>query len=68
MVTYQERKENTRVYVIIEGETVLGVFRNLTKACEFMKGKDFPSYWTVARKKQDRFDYGKYSIQKLKLI
>jgi hypothetical protein len=65
MVTYKERRQNTRYYVLLEQDTVIGVFGNLKKLCDHMKGKDFPSYWTLTRKKEDRIDYKVFSIQRV---
>lgn len=55
-----------KYYVLLDGKTVLGVFNTLRKACDFMKGKKFPSYWTLVRKDFDRFDFGNYSLQLIK--
>lgn len=68
MVTYKERKENTKHYVLLEGDTVLGVFGNLKKVCEFMGGKDFPSYSTLTKKGLDRVDHKEYSLQRVKFF
>lgn len=67
MVTYQERKENTKIYVLIKSGTVLGCFGNLKKLCDSVKDPAFPSYWTLTRKKEDRIDHGDYSIQRVRL-
>ena len=66
MKTYQERIESKKYYVVLEDKTVLGVFGCLKRACDFMKGKKFPSYWTLVRKDFVKFDYGNYSLQILK--
>ena len=66
MVTYKERKQNTKVYVLLEGNTVLGVFGNLKKVCDFMEGRDFPSYWTLTRKSENRIDYKNYTLQRVR--
>lgn len=63
MSTYKETIERKKYYVILEKNDVKGVFGNLKRACEFMQGKDFPSYWTLVRKKMNRFDYKEYSLQ-----
>ncbi len=47
-------------------QDVLGVFTTLKKACDFMKEKKFPSYWTLVRKDFDKFDYNNYSLQIVK--
>tara|TARA_Y100001949_G_C15789166_1_gene244213 strand:- start:17 stop:223 length:207 start_codon:yes stop_codon:yes gene_type:complete len=67
MVSYKERKENTRLYILLESDTVLGAFGNLKALCDFMEGKEFPSYWTLTRKKEDRIDVKGYSIQRVKI-
>lgn len=66
MKTYKEQIENRRAWVLLQKDTVLGVFGNLKKLCDFMDGKDFPSYWTLVRKKEDRIDWKDYSIQVVK--
>ncbi len=51
MTTYKEQQENKQYYVLMKKCEVLGTFGNLKKVCEFMEGKDFYSYHTLARKK-----------------
>ena len=64
-VSYSERMATKKYYVLLEKSDVLGVFTTLKKACDFMKGKKFPSYWTLIRQenntfKNDKFKYGSY--------
>ncbi|MCV9387323.1 hypothetical protein [Reichenbachiella ulvae] len=66
MTTYQERKKNETKFVLLENDTVLGVFGSLTRMCKFMEGKDFPSYSFLSKKKADRIDAKGYSIQKVR--
>lgn len=67
MSTYKEQKEKIRIWILLEGNTVLGAFGNLKKVCSYMEGKEFPSYWTLARKKEDKIEAGNYVLQKVKL-
>jgi hypothetical protein len=53
-------------YVLLKETDVLGVFGSLKRLCDTMKGKDFPSYWTLIRKDFNRYDYGNYSLQVVK--
>lgn len=66
MTTYKEQLELRRAWVLIKDGEVLGVFGNLKKLCDFMEEKDFPSYWTLVRKKDTRIDWKEYSIQVVK--
>ena len=66
MKTYKERLENKKYYVLLENKDVLGVFGCLKGACEFMDGKNFPSYWTLVRQKKNKFEYGNYTLQVIK--
>ena len=66
MVTYQERKENAKVYVLIKSGAALGCFGNLKKLCEYVQNEDFPSYWTLVRKKNEVITHGDYLIQKVR--
>lgn len=66
MSTYKERMKDKMYWVLLDGNTVLGVFGNLKKLCDHMIDKDFPSYWTLTRKKSNKFDYKGYSVQKVK--
>jgi hypothetical protein len=66
MVTYKERIQNKKNYVLIENDIVLGTFGNLKKITDFMKGKNFPSYWTLVRKKDFPIKFDNYKIFKAK--
>ena len=66
MATYKEQIENKMSYVLLEDCDVLGTFGNLKKVCEFMDGKDFPSYWTLVRKKDYPLTENGYKIYKVK--
>lgn len=65
MRTYQERQEAKKYYVLLEDKDVLGVFGSLKSVCEYI-GDKFPSYWTLVRKKTNKFEYGNYSLQIVK--
>lgn len=56
------------MFVLLQNDTVLGVFGSFKGSCEYAKELDlnFPSYWTLARKKKQRIDIGEYSIQATK--
>lgn len=66
MVTYKERKENQQNFVLLKDGVPLGTFGNLKKVVEFVDKKDFPSYWTLVRKKDFPLNIGVYSIFKVK--
>ena len=66
MTTYQERKAKLENYVLVKGGIPLGTFSNLKKVVEFMDGKEFPSYWTLVRKKENPIIVRDYSIYKVK--
>ncbi len=66
MATYKERKDNEMKFVLLKGDTALGVFGNLTKMCKHMEGQDFPSYSYLSKQKEDRIDVRGYSIQKVR--
>lgn len=66
MVTYKERIQNKTNYVLIENDVVLGTFGNLKKITDFMKDKDFPSYWTLVRKKDNPIVFKSYKIFKIR--
>ena len=67
MVSYKEQKENKRVFVLLKNGSVVGVFGNLKKLCESVKDDAFPSYWTLARKKEYRMETGVYVIEKTRI-
>jgi len=54
------------MFVLQEGCEVLGTFGNLKKVCVFMKGKDFPKYNTIVRKKEYPITYKDYKVFKVK--
>ncbi|UII81229.1 hypothetical protein [Flagellimonas sp. CMM7] len=66
MVTYKERQQNKKYYVLLENGVPLGTFGNLKKITEYMDGKDFPSYWTLIRKSENPLKHGIYTIYKVK--
>jgi hypothetical protein len=66
MVTYKEQQQSKRNFVLLENDVPLGTFGNLKKITEFMNGKDFPSYWTLVRKKENPIAFGVYSIHRVK--
>lgn len=66
MTTYKEQQENKMSYVLLQDCEVLGTFGNLRKVCEYMDGKDFPSYWTLVRKKENPIEFDNYKIFKTK--
>ncbi len=66
MVTYKERKENKNSFVLLENGIPLGTFGNLKKVVDFLKDKDFPSYWTLIRKSDYPLIHGNYHIYKVK--
>ena len=66
MTTYKERKENQFNYVLLKNNVVLGTFGNLKKITEFVENENFPSYWTLVRKKEFPIEYLDYSIHKVK--
>lgn len=66
MVTYKERQKNKKNYVLLKDGVPLGTFGNLKKITELIKDEDFPSYWTLVRKKENPLKHGIYSIYKVK--
>ena len=66
MTTYKEQQENKKSYVLVKDCEVIATFGNLKKICDHMEGKDFPSYWTLIRKKEYPIIIGGYSIFKVK--
>jgi hypothetical protein len=66
MTTYKKQQENKMSYVLLKDCEVLGTFGNLRKVCDFMDGKDFPSYWTIVRKKENPLIVDDYKIFKVK--
>ena len=66
MTTYKERKENQYNFVLLKEGVVIGTFGNLRKITEFVKDDNFPSYWTLVRKKEFPIKFGCYKIFKVK--
>ncbi|WP_397364341.1 hypothetical protein [Olleya sp. R77988] len=66
MTTYKERKENQYNFVLLKNGIVLGTFGNLKKITEFVKDEDFPSYWTLVRKKEFPIELTDFQIFKVK--
>lgn len=62
MTTYKERKAKLENYVLVKDGVPLGTFGNLKKVVDFMDGEEFPSYWTLVRKKDNPIEFDKYSI------
>jgi hypothetical protein len=62
MATYKERKAKLENYVLLKDGIPLGTFGNLKKVVDFMDGEEFPSYWTLVRKKDNPIEFDKYSI------
>jgi|TARA_Y100000310_G_C20704425_1_gene834077 hypothetical protein len=66
MTTYKEQQENKMSYVLLKDCEVLGTFGNLRKVCDFMEDEDFPSYWTLIRKKENPLVINDYKVFKVK--
>ena len=62
--TYREKRDSQKVWVLLENGNLVGVFSNLKKMFDFaiLVDKDFPAYWTLARNKNQKMKYGKYTI------
>jgi len=56
MKTYQERKESKKCFVLLKNKDVLGVFGSLKSVCDYM-GSRLPSYWTLVRKKTNKYEF-----------
>jgi len=69
MIKYKERKAKKEYYVLIKSGTVIGLYGQLKKLCDTLKieDKDFPSYSSLSKKKEQRMDFGEYSIQMIVL-
>ena len=75
-MTYKERLEQEKAFVVVLDCTVVGTFRNLKKLCEEMKERDaeFRSYSSLSKRRDDEnpitFETGqgeyKVYIEKLK--
>ena len=66
MTTYKEQQDNKMSYVLLKDCEVLGTFGNLRKVCDFMEDEDFPSYWTLIRKKENPLVINDYKVFKVK--
>lgn len=66
MSTYKEQQESKMSYVLLKDCDVLGTFGNLKKVCDYMEKEDFPSYWTLVRKKENPIIFDNYKIVKVK--
>jgi hypothetical protein len=66
MTTYKERKENQYNFVLLKEGVVIGTYGNLRKITEFVKEDNFPSYWTLVRKKENPIEFANYKIYKVK--
>ncbi len=66
MTTYKERKKKQYNYVLLENGVVLGTYGNLKKITEFVDDDNFPSYWTLVRKKEFPIKFDNYKIFKVK--
>ena len=66
MTTYKERKEKQYNFVLVKDDIVIGTFGNLRKITEFVEDDNFPSYWTLVRKKENPIIFAKYKIFKAK--
>ena len=62
MTSYKERQEKLHYFVLVKDGVPLGTFGNLKKIVEFMDGKKFPSYWTLARKKEFPISANDYEL------
>lgn len=71
MSTYKEQIENKYSFVLVDNGKILATFGNLRKVTNYMKDKrieDFPSYWTIIRRKGFPIDYGQYQIAKVRHV
>ena len=65
---YSEQKDARRFIVLTLDSEILGIWVSLKKICIEMKetDADFPSYWTLARKKENPIKFktqkGDYTI------
>lgn len=66
MTTYKERKENQHNFVLVKDSIVIGTFGNLRKITEIVEDDNFPSYWTLVRKKDYPIEFDNYIIFKVK--
>lgn len=66
MVKYKDRMEKLEIFVLQYDNEVIGTFGNLKKVCDYMEDEDFPSYWTLVRKKEYPITYKDFKIYKVK--
>ena len=66
MNTYKDRKEKQRIYVLIKNNIVIATYGSLKKITELVKDDNFPSYWTLVRKKENPIIFDDYQIHKVK--
>jgi len=66
MATYKEQIKNRKSFVLQLNDSVVASFGNLKKVCNFMKGKDFPKYNTIVRKKEYPITHKNYTLYKVK--
>ena len=66
MTTYKERKENKTNFVLLKDCVVIGTFGSLKKITENVEDENFPSYWTLIRKKENPIEFDSYKIFKVK--
>ena len=66
MTTYKERKENQYNFVLVKDDVVIGTYGNLRKITELVEDDNFPSYWTLVRKKEYPITFDRYKIFKVK--
>lgn len=68
-LTYREKRDNQKVWVLLDNNELLGVFSNLKKMFDFgiQLDSNFPAYWTLARNKSEKMKYDKYIIYHIKL-
>jgi len=55
-----------KVWVLSYKGECIGAYGNLKKLCESVDDPNFPSYWTLVRKKFDVFELGDYRIERVK--
>lgn len=68
MNTYADRKKARRHWILLDKCDVVASFGSLKKICEYMEGKEFPSYWTLVREKEFPIVVGDYKIFKVNHI
>jgi hypothetical protein len=66
MKTYKEQIKNKHNFVLMKKDEVLATFGNLRKLVEFVSDINFPSYWTLIRKKENPIIQKDYRIFKVK--